>query len=80
MLNRFDFIPYTADPDSTYSQLRNMCSKKSVLKSCKKFIDLLEGVDLPIENVCNTVRYMLVQLEITTNNYYVLRSYQANLK
>jgi len=41
------------DPDSMYSQLRNMCAKESVLKSCKKLIDFLEGVDLPIDNVCN---------------------------
>lgn len=54
MLDVFDFIPYTMDPDSTYNQLRNMCAKESVLKSCKKLIDFLEGVDLPIDNVCNT--------------------------
>lgn len=53
MLDVFDFIPYTMDPDSTYSQLRNMCAKESVLKRCKKLIDFLEGVDLPIDN--NTV-------------------------
>ncbi|XP_001951496.2 gastric triacylglycerol lipase [Acyrthosiphon pisum] len=49
ILNGFDFFPFTVDPDTTLSKLRNMCENESVLMSCKRFIDVLDGVDLPID-------------------------------
>jgi len=52
ILNGFDFFPFTVDPDTTLSNLRKMCANESVLMSCKRFIDVLDGVDLPIDKVC----------------------------
>jgi len=52
ILNGFDFFPFLVDLDTTLSKLRNMCGNESVLMSCKRFIDVLDGVDLPIDKVC----------------------------
>lgn len=55
MLNGLDFIPFTVDPDDTYRKLRNMCANEGITMSCKRFIDVLDESDLPIDNVCNTL-------------------------
>lgn len=52
-MNGIDYFPFTVDPDTTLSKLRNMCADENVLMSCKRFIDALDGVDLPIDKVCN---------------------------
>ncbi|KAL4120710.1 hypothetical protein QTP88_013352 [Uroleucon formosanum] len=49
ILNGIDYFPFTVDPDTTLSKLRNMCADENVLMSCKRFIDALDGVDLPID-------------------------------
>ncbi|XP_015364415.1 PREDICTED: lipase 3-like [Diuraphis noxia] len=49
ILNGFDFIPFIVDPDTTFSKLRNLCANESILMSCKRFIDVLDGSDLPLD-------------------------------
>jgi len=50
----FDFIPFTVNPDTTLSKLRNFCADESMFMSCKRLLDVLDGSDLPLDKVCNT--------------------------
>lgn len=52
-LNEFNFIPYTEDPDTTYKLIRRMCTNKNIFIHCKNFIDLAQGISLPLHKVRN---------------------------
>lgn len=46
-------MPYTEDPDTTYDLIRRMCTNKNAFMACKSFIDLAQGISLPMNNVRN---------------------------
>ncbi|KAL5243616.1 hypothetical protein ACI65C_011026 [Semiaphis heraclei] len=49
MLDGFNFIPFTVDPDTMLSKLRNLCADESIFMSCKRLIGILDGSDLPLD-------------------------------
>lgn len=49
-LDGFNFFPYTNDPDTTYRLLRRLCTIKSAFKYCRLFIDIAQGINLPIND------------------------------
>ncbi|VVC27320.1 Alpha/beta hydrolase fold-1,Alpha/Beta hydrolase fold,Lipase, eukaryotic [Cinara cedri] len=50
LLYGFNFMPYTEDPDTTYDLIRRMCTNKNVFMACRTFIDLAQGISLPMNN------------------------------
>lgn len=52
-LNGINFFPYTENPDISYQLIRRLCSNERVFIYCRRFIDMAQGIILPMNKVCN---------------------------